>query len=400
MPPSTYFGKEVLIEDLEDEEEGFKLNEALDMSDKESLLQYAIDAAFEKSFLDFHYRSRHPHLIDFSNTAFYGSRLAPMPIKTEYKALNFREINGVYEDHINRKEAEAIIDILLHEIQADDQDKLPSVGVATFNIAQRNYIKERLLERIEHDKDSMGKYLALIEADLFVKNLENIQGDERDIIILSTTFGRDNQGNFYQRFGPILQSKGYKLLNVIVTRAKLKLIVCTSVPEEYYGRYREEIEKYGNNGKGLFYAYLAYVKAIEMGDNDLRCSILQLLQNHCEEKVEASHKQLHHSSFNQELVKRLKFKYGDVRIKENGSLGGFHVDALIFDKTGQHPTLAVECDGSPYHRTSEAYLYDVYRVEQFERTLGLPIHFVWSTNWWLDKDKEMDKIDNSLNMLE
>lgn len=399
MPPSTYFGKEVLIEDVEDdEEESLELNEASDMSDKESLLQYAIDAAFEKSFLDFHYRSRHPHLIDFSNTAFYGSRLAPMPIKTDYKALQFREINGTYEDNINPKEAEAVIDILLYEIQADEQGKLPSVGVATFNITQRNYIRERVLERIEPDRNLREKYLALVEAGLFVKNLENIQGDERDIIILSTTFGRDKNGNFYQRFGPILQSKGYKLLNVIITRAKLKLIVCTSVPEEFYGRYRDEIEKHGNHGKGLFYAYLAYAKAIEMDDNVLRESILQLLQKHCEEKVEASHKQSHHSSFNEELVRRLKIKYGDVRIKENEFLGGFCVDALILDETGQHPMLAVECDGSPYHRTNEAYLYDVYRLEQFERTLGLPIHFVWSTNWWLDKKKELDKIDSTLNM--
>ena len=98
---------------------------------------------------------------------------------------------------------------------------------------------------------------------MFIKNLENIQGDERDVIILSTTYGINADGKFAQRFGPMNHAKGYKLLNVIITRAKYKLYVCTSIPEEAFLSYKDLLlAGGGNNRRGVFYAYLAYAKAV------------------------------------------------------------------------------------------------------------------------------------------
>lgn len=113
---------------------------------------------------------------------------------------------------------------------------------------------------------------------MFIKNLENIQGDERDVIILSTTYGPGKDGKFAQRFGPINHSKGYKLLNVIITRAKYKVYVCSSVPEMAFMNYKDFLITEGSNNKrAVFYAYLAYSKAVSEGNNDSRIAILTAL---------------------------------------------------------------------------------------------------------------------------
>ncbi|HHD82768.1 MAG TPA: AAA family ATPase, partial [Bacteroidetes bacterium] len=236
MPPSNYFGKEIVLDIEEDDEDLEKdtngmLDDSLEMADKESLLQFGVDSGFDKSYLDFHYRSRHPYLIDFSNAAFYGSRLTPMPEKYAYKPIRFLQVNGLYEkNRTNPAEAKSVIDILFNHIHPKENGDYPSIGIATFNIDQRNLILEMIQDECYLEEEKNRKHEKLRESGLFVKNLENIQGDERDIIIISTTFGLNSEGKFRQNFGPINQLKGYKLLNVIITRAKHRLYLCTSIP--------------------------------------------------------------------------------------------------------------------------------------------------------------------------
>lgn len=259
MPPSNFFqGGTALLspteEDYEEEMTASEIqtsnrnaNNSLDLADSESLLVYAENCNYKQSFLKVHYRSRHPHLIDFSNHAFYGKRLIPMPAKQEYKPIQFIEVNGLYEDQVNRDEARQVVDILLNHIKPFKNGKYPSVGVATFNLYQRNLILEEIT-KVRQQKPEYDKKIIDLGSDLFVKNLENIQGDERDIIIISTTFGKKADGSFRQQFGPILQRNGYKLLNVIVTRAKYKVYVCTSIPQEHYNSYSTLLQQMKNNG--------------------------------------------------------------------------------------------------------------------------------------------------------
>ena len=115
-----------------------------------------------------------------------------------------------------------------------------------------------------------------------MKNLENIQGDERDIIIISTTFGKKADGSFRQQFGPILQRNGYKLLNVIVTRAKYKVYVCTSIPQEHFNSYSTLLQQMKNNGRAVFYSYLAYAKSVSENNSETRKSLLKQLYENCE----------------------------------------------------------------------------------------------------------------------
>ncbi|HMV03884.1 MAG TPA: AAA domain-containing protein, partial [Chitinophagales bacterium] len=256
MPPSNFFGNTVLFfnetENEEDETSDF-------LAEAQSLLEFADDAGYKNHYIDFHYRSKHPDLIQFSNHAFYQSRLIPMPAKEDYCAIEYYDINGLYEKGVNQSEAQAVVDYLF---SIDISKEIPSVGIGTFNLYQRNYISDLIFNRAMED-DVVNKHLeSLLSKGLFIKNLENIQGDERDIILLSTTFGNDKEGKFRQLFGPLSQEKGYKLLNVIITRSKSKSVIFTSIPNTFIQQYATEIPTKGNVGKGILYAYLAYAKSI------------------------------------------------------------------------------------------------------------------------------------------
>ena len=287
MPPSNYFSK-IFDGDIEDEddfedEDEIRVDRDNILLSCESLLDFASELSFEKKHLDFHYRSRHPYLIDFSNYAFYNQRLKPLPNEFDYVPIKYIPTNGTYSDHTNDVEAETVLSIIDKNISRLPNGNYPTVGIATFNIAQRNLIKSKIIERRKFDKysDFNEKVLELEENGLFVKNLENIQGDERDVIILSTTYGYTKDGKFAQRFGPINHKKGYKLLNVIVTRAKYKVYVCSSIPEEVFLNYREHLRVEGsNNRRGAFFAYLAYSKAVSEQDNESRLAVLNTLSEY------------------------------------------------------------------------------------------------------------------------
>jgi superfamily I DNA and/or RNA helicase len=235
MPPSSHFSGEKRLLDSGDDEDNTEdeiqeIELAKDMLSKESLLELALDGDFIETYLDMHYRSKHPDLIEFSNTCFYKGRLIPMPATSEYTAIRYQNVSGTYENSQNVAEAHQIIHLIKNEL-----DTRYSLGIATFNIQQRNLILS--LIAIERTNDiEFNKKMSLFDShakeEFFVKNLENIQGDERDIILISTTFGKKKDGKFLRNFGPIGQRNGHRLLNVIVTRAKHYLYVITSIPQQ------------------------------------------------------------------------------------------------------------------------------------------------------------------------
>lgn len=457
MPPTTYFGmaNHLLIDESEEDEDEWQPNDT-DLATKESLLEYAEDSGYQHSFLDFHYRSRHPQLIDFSNAAFYGSRLVPMPAQKTEKPIRFFPVNGIYHKHVNEAEAAKILDILLDDIcgnmsiaaqtieepieppssstvfepiaapltimdirnqsrerylQETEQEQeqaaasqvfkkkkpasafesLPSVGIATFNIYQRNLILEKIQARKLADPIAAYKLNALEYKGLFVKNLENIQGDERDIVLISTTFGIREDGRFLQNFGPINQKKGYQLLNVIITRAKQQIYVCTSIPSTYFQGYAEAIRLKGITGKSCLYAYLAYAQAIENEREESRQSILQLLREHCVENNRHNRQALLPSPFIEIVAQKLSEHIDPKRIQIHYNCGGFLIDVAIFPLDHHQPIIALECDGSKQHDSSEAYVHDLYRQEQLSH-LGFKFHRIYSANWWLNIEKSVKNL--------
>ncbi len=393
MPPSNYFQGESKLSDDDSEE----ITENTELALSDSLLDYTDKLGFgSQSYLDYHYRSQHPALIEFSNVAFYGGNLVPFPEKFAYNPIEYFEVNGIYNNNINSEEVEKVISIL-KGIEKDSLGQFPSVGIATFNINQRNAIIDRINEETISDSD-FGRRLDLIkesENGFFVKNLENIQGDEMDIIIISTTYGKDINGKFFERFGPLLLEKGYKLLNVLITRAKEKIYICSSIPSSKTMNYQTLLEEYGNNRKAVLYSYLEYAKAISKSDLKRADKIKQDLLEHSHDKPRfvSSQEGLIESPFEQEVYECLIDVINKEDIVPQMKIGGFRVDFLI---NLEGDKIIVECDGKSYHSSNEAYIHDIFRQRELEN-LGYTVYRIWSTNWWHDHTRE---INNLLSFLQ
>ena len=399
MPPSNYFSKvfDGAVEDedeLEDEDEIMVYKDNMLLS-CESLLDFALELNFEKQHLDFHYRSRHPYLIDFSNHAFYEQRLKPLPNSFDYTPIKYIPVAGIFSEHTNEAEAEMVLDIIEKNIHRLPNGEYPALGIATFNIAQRNLIKSKILERqrFERFQAFNDKIQELESNGMFVKNLENIQGDERDVIILSTTYGPGKDGKFAQRFGPINHSKGYKLLNVIITRAKYKVYVCSSIPEELFLGYKEHLDSEGaNNRRAVFYAYLAYCKAVSEQDDRARLAVLSELSKYVSNtgSIDAF-RQDAEAIFEHEVHRVLASELGAEKLSLQHQFAGFEIDILYDPGHGRAPKIAIECDGAKYHASREAYLHDKHRQKILEG-YGFVFQRIWSTNWWQDPAGERQRL--------
>ncbi|MCK9421837.1 MAG: AAA domain-containing protein [Bacteroidales bacterium] len=402
MPPSNYFSSifEGTTEDVDDmDEEETSEKSYLDIDDIllscESLLEFATELNFKKKYLDFHYRSRHPFLIDFSNYAFYNQRLKPLPNNLDYVPIKYIPINGTFSEYTNEAEAEMVLSILGNNINRLTDGNFPTVGIATFNIAQRNLIKSKILERLKFSKyEEFNLKIQELEANgMFIKNLENIQGDEKDVIILSTTYGIGKDGKFAQRFGPINHSKGYKLLNVIITRAKYKIYVCSSVPEQVFMNYKEHLSgERSNNKRAVFYAYLAYCKAVSEENNDLRLSVLTALSENSSTNTNIdSFRSDLESPFEEEVYHSLVANFEEDNLIPQMQFAGFRIDIVYDSKIIGVPKIAIECDGAKYHSSQEAYLYDRHRQKILENH-GFVFHRIWSTNWWRNPIRETARL--------
>jgi len=395
MPPSSHFSGQAsglnsqALDELEDD---------VVFAEEESLLTYASNANFEFNYLDFHYRSLHPHLIDFSNAAFYNNRLVPMPPTSKIKPIEMREVAGQYVDNSNPGEADEIIKILFEELHPNEQGVYPSVGVATLNMTQQRYLWERIWDFTDSNETARMKLTGLESSGFFIKNLENIQGDQRDIIIISTTFGLRPDGRFIQNFGPINQEKGYKLLNVIITRARTKIYLVTSVPFDFYSNFRDDIITKGNTGKGIFYAYLNYAKFCSQENEPARTELLAfLLQDKRQERIDPSKASnfLTESVFEEEVLDRLLRFVPASQVITQFQLGGFRLDIVVLNEQAE-PFIVIECDGKTYHSSKVAYRYDLHRQRILERH-GLKVYRIWSTNWWRDQDREILRLKRYLD---
>ncbi|MDI6046201.1 AAA domain-containing protein [Flavobacterium yafengii] len=415
MPPSNYFSKvfDGTVEDEDDIEEENDNKVKIDKDDMllscESLLDFGTELNFQRKHLDFHYRSRHPFLIDFSNYAFYNQRLKPLPNNFEYVPIKYIQVNGTFSEHTNEAEAEMVLSIIENNINRLPNGEYPTVGIATFNIAQRNLIKSKIEERKKFEKFSdFNEKIQELELDnpksnkSFIKNLENIQGDERDVIILSTTYGIGKDGKFAQRFGPINHSKGYKLLNVIITRAKFKVYVCSSIPEQVFMNYKEYLATEGSNNKrAVLYAYLAYSKAVSENSNDLRLSVLTSLSENTTKSVSFDSfvgGDLE-SPFEEEVYQSLADKLGIEKLIPQLQFAGFRIDIVYDPKRIGVPKIAIECDGAKYHSSREAYLHDRHRQKILENH-GFVFHRIWSTNWWRNSSRETTKLIDFIKSVE
>lgn len=273
MPPSNWF--ESTGFDLEEVEAEPSPDNGMEA---DSLLEYCVEhPAFSDSYLTYHYRSENPALIAFSNAAFYG-KLRPLPLTESDHPFTISRVNGPYHFQTNLEEAKAIVQALLELVP--QSDSYPSVGVVTLNLKQRDLIYSEIIKARLNDKAAELKFKELDKAGLFVRNLENIQGDERDIIMLSTTFGINLDGEFKRQFGKIGTKLGYRLLNVLITRARTGYRIFTSIPRDEWDAYAYLLQSRKENwGYGLFYAWLSYAEEIASGKPMNESAVLPILKS-------------------------------------------------------------------------------------------------------------------------
>jgi hypothetical protein len=269
LPPTRFFESTVAQSEDEPIETDQQLFE-MQQGEIEDLLGAALNLSIQQCYLDVHYRSRNADLIGFSNEHFYGARLQAIPghpsNRSRFAPLTLYRADGTYKDGENAKEAERVVQVVKDLLRRADP---PSIGIACFNIDQRDLIVEALDEAAAEDAD-FGKRLAVSRTrrggaafeGLFVKNLENVQGDERDHIIISTTYGPDEKGRFYRRFGPLGRAGGGRRLNVLVTRAREEVHIVTSIPAEAYRAVPPVPPGQSPGGAWLLFAYLHYAEQL------------------------------------------------------------------------------------------------------------------------------------------
>lgn len=375
MPPTSHFQNQVvLFHENEDDSHSEVQDEYLAASN--SLLEYAIDTNFEASYLDFHYRSQNPDLIAFSNAAFYGNRLIPMPAAKQYAPISFHQIDGIYsKSRTNQTEAEAIVKYV-YELAT--KATTPTIGIATFNINQRNLIWELLIDASYKSEAAASALSKLMAAGLFVKNLENIQGDERAIIIISTTFAPNEAGDFKQLFGPINQSKGYQLLNVIITRAKQQLAVFTSIPPTFYMNFMEDLQTKGNTGKAMFYAYLNYARNLQAQPSANAHLLEQLFEQSTERHYKHELRQLPY--FHQRIYQILVEQLGQDNVAHNFSFGGLNIELAILENNQLKVALLTQHVSQQNASAYRLFLFKQQILKQFD----IPFILVDAVEWFRD----------------
>ena len=369
LPPTKFFQSE----SLEDEEFEEGSSEPFDVY--QSVLDDCGRIGLKASplMLKWHYRSKHEGLIAYSNSKFYESKLITFPCAKENDCdlgVKFEYVkDGIFDRggrRDNIKEAEYVADLVLDHFRKFGNKK--TVGVATLNIPQRDAIMDALWQKRKQFPELEKFFVDDRLSGFFVKNLESVQGDERDIIVLSLGYGRDSQGRFTMNFGPINKEGGERRLNVVVTRAKEKLILVSSIKASDF-----KLGELNSAGIRHLYHYLDYAErgkvALEIDD---------ILDGEVD------------SLFEEDVKNEIKIMGYDV-ISQVGC-SGFRIDLGVIDSTKPGCfILGIECDGATYHSAFTARERDRIRQDVLE-SLGWRIHRIWSPDWFFTRGEEIEKL--------
>lgn len=389
LPPFDLYNVKV-----EDFEEAFADNEMA--MEVESALDLARNL-FSESKLNWHYRSREEELINFSNHAFYEGRLNIIPpaqsLPEFQPPIEFRRVQGLWEKNSNEAEARHILELVEELIQRPDN---PSIGIVTFNYHQKELIRDLLEGRLQELGSSAGNpaLLSLFTAALdrteeeeyqgiFVKNIENVQGDERDIIIFSVGYARNAEGRLVANFGLLSQRGGENRLNVAITRARNKVyVVCSFEPEEL------KVEGATHAGPPLFKRYLQYARAVSEGRTEDVNHLLQQLSDSNATEQSATpgfpgEKNLADHLFEALTAKGLKLArdVGDTNYK---------VDLAVMDDSGAF-LLGIECEGRNYFNGRSSKEREVYRLGLMT-VRGWQVYRVWARNYFLNPEAVVAEI--------
>lgn len=366
LPPSSFF--KTVIDDEEADEDEAVLNE--------SVLEMANGSFRPARRLRWHYRSRHSGLIKFSNRLVYDDSLIVFPSPTEaiaHMGVEFRNVKGRYKAGTNPVEAKAMIDAIVEFMQTNPDR---SLGVVTLNQKQRDLIIEEFEYAVANSR-SVQKYMDTWRErndgleEFFIKNLENVQGDERDVIFIGTVYGAEEPGaRVMQRFGPINGLAGKRRLNVLFTRAKQKIVTFSSMTAADI-----EAEEHSNPGSHMLKRWLEYSASGVLDSGEIT-----------EREPD--------SDFELFVIEQIK-AMGCTPVAQVG-VAGYFVDIGVRHPDWPHGfVLGVECDGASYHSAKSARDRDRLRQEILEG-LGWRLHRIWSTDWFNNPRQEAEKLRKAI----
>ena len=414
LPPTSFFLSVTPIDDDDGTSEGADEETTEDQLQRDLIrdvmattdLLTACESVLRNSYLDMHYRSENPLLIQFSNKAFYGGRLqCPPSVNSDHAEVPIAVLatNGIYERQTNEIEAREVVQLLRR--LWFEQSFEGTIGVVTFNLKQEDAIQNLLQTEALQDERFRVKYETECDrkdgrqdVSFFVKNLESVQGDERDVMIFSTTFGTARDGQFKRFFGPINKEGGERRLNVAVTRARKKIFVVTSLPvaqiSDIFSAAGSRTGPTRVTGRDYLQAYMRYASAVSSSDHKGRDSVEKQLGELAKMAGFSAPKEPTNLDFDSEFeisVYEALTKRG-LTIDQQVGDSGFRIDLAVRhpDRPGTY-LLGIECDGRAYHSQFTARARDIWR-QQILEARGWKIHRIWSTNWWMDPEAEISKI--------
>ncbi|MFN6200701.1 MAG: DUF4011 domain-containing protein [Aphanizomenon sp.] len=368
LPPTSFFSTGENEEDINDDDD----------ASYESVLDECSNFMFART-LKWHYRSQDERLIAFSNKHFYDSQLVtfPNPIQNPDLGVWFKHVpDGVYDRgrrRDNRREAQVVAHLALEHFQKFPEQ---SLGIIAFSEAQADAIQEQI-EILGKENPNFEPFCSDNSPQFFLKALENVQGDERDAIILSIGYARDDQGKLSLNFGPLNRQGGERRLNVAVTRAKSKITL---------------------------------VSSIQAGDIDLtraKSKGVEALRNYLEYAASGGEKlqsnsytdTLHFDSPFEEDVYHALVQEG-YTIRTQVGCSGYRIDlAVVNNKRSGEFLLGIECDGASYHSSPTARDRDRLRQQVLEK-LGWKIHRIWSTDWFRNKPVQVRLLMERIKQLD
>ncbi|PDT32288.1 histidine kinase [Rhizobium sp. L9] len=414
MPPTAFFASRV-ENDEADVFDGNELDEDATETERETyneswnrreikdcpdLLQLG-KSVLPTTTLQIHYRSAYRELIGFSNSSFYGNRLS-VPVRhpddeiLRAKPVEVIRADGIYADQTNEIEARRVVAVL-GEIWRKP-GKTPTVGVVTFNRKQADLIEE-ILEK-EAERDDWFRNMVARERDrvekgedvgFFVKNVENVQGDERDYIIFSSTFGKNAQGSFRRNFGVLGQKGGERRLNVAVTRARIKVIMVTSMPigdvsDMLSSRRKPSIPR------DYLQGYLEYARSISDGDFANGRTLLDRMLTERSSTHNRDESSL--DGFSASVATYLDELGVSYNRANDGS--AFSLDFAIEDpQTGLYG-LGIECDAPRHRILDSARAREIWRPSVLGRSIPV-VHRISSHGWYHSRDEEKQRLRDAVN---
>lgn len=366
LPPTNFFGVASALGVTGNVPDG----DGMQDEDAESILDKAV-ATLPAVELSGHYRSRHHSLINFSNIHFYNSQLIVAPSRTprsdKYGIISHHVQNATYAAGTNENEAKAIAKHAMDQLRRNPDE---SIGIVAFNVKQAALIETHLEALANRTQEAFRAYAHAKEMEfpLFIRSLESVQGDERDVMLISYTYGPDPASKVVaQRFGPVQREGGGRRLNVMVTRAKNRVEVFHSIlPEDISSN---------TGGAPIMRAYLSY--AMQAPDQDFT-----------EGEFE--------SPFEAEVARAIKLIDPSLIVRPQVGCAGFRIDlGIAHAHSPDRFILGIECDGATYHSERSARQRDMVRQQILEHH-NWKIYRIWSTAWWHNPEMELELLTNAI----